>query len=400
MIQLGCFDSGVPDSECQAYLKTVEQLTRLAIAQVNAGPDRVTLERYTPEPQAMTVKEVQQGLKTAGFFTAGQVDGICGYRTQSALRLFQEYVRTYEKQADMIPDGRFGPKSQAHLRRWLAGGLKSEWMPVMEQWQAGSLGDSEYTRWIALLEKAKQRYLAQPGPGIAKVNAFTGATGTHKVADWDFSPRAGAHLVGIRREEATGKSDDVFVLLLKGLVFKFQGSTEPGAAKDPAMGFPFLLIGQHDYHFGWHHATYLALRPQPNVLVVRSKDREFRDADLASPLEPNSTINIHWGGRGLLGDLNDWSEGCQVVSGSVYMNPRQELIDCRAFMGIKSDDPIKNPDKTRGAYNVLVDLVTALSSDQSATLKYTLIAEADLDLDPALKANVADARTRVLAVAQ
>jgi hypothetical protein len=28
MIQLGCFDSDVHDSDCRAYLKTVEQLTR------------------------------------------------------------------------------------------------------------------------------------------------------------------------------------------------------------------------------------------------------------------------------------------------------------------------------------------------------------------------------------
>ena len=398
MIQLGCFDGGVQDSECKAYLRTVEELTRLALANVKAGPDKVTLKKYLPEPQMMSVAEMQQGLKRIGFFTAGKVDGICGYRTQSAIRLFQEYLRAFENHADIIPDGQFGPKSQAHLRRWLDGRLRSEWAPSIEAWQAGTLGPCEYTAWLALLQKARQRYLGHPNQALEKVNAYNGATGTHKVAQWDFSARVSAHLIGIRREEATGKSDDVFLLLMKGLVFKFQGSTEPGAAEDPAKGFPFLMLGQHDYHFGWHHATYLALRPQTNVLVVRWKDKQFSDAALANPLEPNLTINIHWGGRGLKGELNSWSEGCQVVSGSVYVNPRGNLVDCRKFMGITPDDPIKVPGKTRGAYNVLVDLVTALSSDQNATVKYTLIAEADLDLDPELKAKVADARAKVLAV--
>ena len=397
MIQLGCFDSGVQDSDCQAYLKTVEQLTRLAIKDVNAGPDRLQFMRYTPEANAMTVAEVQQGLKTAGFFTAGEVDGICGYRTQSALRLFQEYVRTYEKQVSVIPDGKFGPESQAHLRRWLTGNLKSEWTPVMEAWQAGSMGDGEYAQWISWLAKVKQRYLAQPSPAIAKVIAAPNTFGSYKVADWDFSQKLGAHLIGIRREEASNMSDDVFVLLLKGLVFKFQGSTEPGDTKDPR-GYPFLMLGQHDYHFGWHQRSYLALKPQTKVLVARWKDRQWNDAALANSLEGNDTINIHWGGRGLLGQLNTWSEGCQVITGSVYMNPRQQLIDCRSFMAIRSDDPITNPNKTRGAYNVLVDLVTALSSEQSATVKYTLLAEGDLDLDAELKASIADARSKVLAV--
>jgi hypothetical protein len=398
MIQLGCFDSGVRDSDCQAYLRSVEELTRLALASVKAGPDKVTLQKYVPEAQMMSVAEVQQALKTIGFFSAGKVDGICGYRTQSAIRLFQEYVRSVEKRAEIIPDGQFGIRSQAHLKRWLDGNLRPEWAPSIEAWQAGALGPCEYTAWLDLLDKSKQHYLDQPNPALDKVNAFNGATGTKKLAQWDFSRNINAHLIGIRREEATGMSDDVFLLLVKGLVFKFQGSTEPGKAKDPAMGFPFLMIGQHDYHFGFHQSTYLALKPQSNVLVVRWKDKQFNEAALASPLEANNTINIHWGGRGLKGELNGWSEGCQVVSGSIYINPRGELVDCRSFMGVLPDDPIKVPGKTRGAYNVLVDLVTALSSDQSATVKYTLIGEADLDLDPVLKGNVADARAKVLAL--
>jgi peptidoglycan hydrolase-like protein with peptidoglycan-binding domain len=69
------------------------------------------------EKNELKVAEVQQILRDAEFFPNGKVDGICGYRTRSAIRLFQEYVRTIEKDESMIPDGVVGPKSFAHLQR-------------------------------------------------------------------------------------------------------------------------------------------------------------------------------------------------------------------------------------------------------------------------------------------
>jgi hypothetical protein len=54
-----------------------------------------------------------------------------------------------------------------------------------------------------------------------------------------------------------------------------------------------------------------------------------------------------------------------------------------------------NSGKTRGAYNVLVDLVTAVGNDlPSNTVKYTLLLEQDLELSPSLKAGLADARAK------
>ena len=69
---------------------------------------------------------------------------------------------------------------------------------------------------------------------------------------------------------------------------------------------PFLVQGQHDYHFGWHKKTYLALRPQnKGVLIVRSKgDMRLDEADLANGLQVEGTINVHWGGLGLKRDVN------------------------------------------------------------------------------------------------
>jgi len=399
MIQLGSFDADVPEAACKAYEKQVFEITRVPVAEILEGSDKLRFKPCVPDAaQSMTVADVQQGLKSSGFFPGGKVDGICGYRTLSAMRLFQEYVRSYER-LSCLPDGRFGPASQRHLKRWMDNRTTTEWAPTIARWQAGALGQAEYTDWLSLLEKVKGKYTADPNRMLQLAGAFGGATDTRSVARWDFTPGGNIHLVGIRRNEMSGKFDDVFVLLIKGLVFKFQGSTEPGASGN-ASGVPFLVQGQHDYHFGWHKKEYLALRPQhldKGVLVVRSKgDMRLDDADLNNGLEANASINIHWGGKGMKFDVKTWSEGCQVVNGTLYLNEKNELIDCSAFAAANNAEVAGNPSKTRGAYNVLLDLVTALSSDLPGnSVKYTLLTEEDLDLGPALRQGLADARAKV-----
>lgn len=401
MISLGCWDPNISQGRCDAYRKRVEEITRVPMAQIAEGSDKLSFRAYQPDDrQPMTVKQVQQALTAIGLFPGGQADGICGYRTLSTIRLFQEYVRTAER-LPCDPDGRFGPQSQAHLQRWIGNSdKKTRWASTIERWQAGTLGQSEYTEWLSLLGKVKEKYSDQPNRMLELVNAFTGNTNTKKVAQWDFDPQR-VHLIGIRRGEFSGKFDDVFVLLIKGLVFKFQGSTEPGSSSD-ARGTPFLVQGQHDYHFGWHQKKYLALRPQSlggndGVLVVRSKnDKRLDDSDLDNGLEANSSINTHWGGKGGKFDVSSWSAGCQVINGSLYVNDENELIDCSGFVAANNGQVAKDRSKTRGAYNTLLDLVTALSGDTgSSTVKYMLLSEQDLDLDPKLSQGLAEVRARV-----
>jgi hypothetical protein len=308
------------------------------------------------------------------------------------MRLFQEYVRSVEK-LPCVPDGRFGPSTQQHLQRWISHGVVSEWTPTIERWRTRSLDQTEFTDWLALLEKVKQKYLASPTEMLRLVNAFPGKTDTLKVADWEFSPDA-IHLIGIRRSEKTNKFDDLFQLLIKGLVFKFQGSTDPGATSHP-LGAPFLVQGQHDYHFGWHKNQHLALRPSgKGVLVVRSKgDFRLDDADVTKGLEANSTIHVHWGGKGLKFDVNNWSEGCQVINGSTYLGPNNEQVDCSSIVATNNAEVASNPSKTRGAYNLLADLVLGLGNDLPGnSIRYMLLTEQDLTLTTSPL--IADARAK------
>jgi hypothetical protein len=255
------------------------------------------------------------------------------------------------------------------------------------------LGQTEFTDWLALLGKVKEKYLASPTPMLRLVNAFAGKTDTRKVSEWDFAPDA-IHLIGIRRSEKINKFDDLFVLLMKGLVFKFQGSTDPGATSNPA-GAPFLVQGQHDYHFGWHKSQHLALRPSDKgVLVVRSKgDFKLDDADVSKGLEANSTIHVHWGGKGLTFDVKTWSEGCQVINGSAYIGPNGQRVDCSSYVALNNGEIEKDASKTRGAYSLLADLVIGLGSDLPGnTVRYMLLTEQDLSSSSSPR--LADARAK------
>ena len=277
------------------------------------------------------VRDLQQFLKDAGFFPHGKLDGICGYRTIASLRLFQEYVRTVDRQASIgAADGMAGPQTRAHIERWQADRCKANWSDVM----SGSPTDG-YRAWMRLLEKTKQHYLQQPTTLLKLVDGFERPTRTRKIASWAFDPGR-IQLIGVRRNEGVPGprvNDDVFVLLVKGVVFKFFGTTDPGKTKNEG-GAPFLVPGQHPYRFGWHKVdnmarVYQALKPQDSgVIVVRdvNRDAALTESDLTGTLESNGTINVHWGGRG----ATNWSEGCQVMCGKATSITRARPSIARA----------------------------------------------------------------------
>src|SRR5581483_2765243 len=270
-------------------------------------------------------------------------------------------------------------------------GRKADWTNF-----SGARPSPECAKWMNLLAEVRKKYQASPDAMTSLVNHYSKNSDTVKVADWNFDPDR-IHLVGIRSHEAPAagqqKFNDAFVLLIHGLVFKFHGTTDPGATSNTA-GSPFLVTGQHHYRFGWHklsdsHKVYHALKPATvGVLVIRSKDLALTDADLAKGLECNNSINIHWGGEGL-GAVGSWSEGCQVFVGRNYINHHEKLIDCSKFGAANYStlgQRVGGVYQTRGAYTVLEDLVTAFSGDDKL-VRYMLINEPDLALRPEIGAN-------------
>ncbi|MFN7928700.1 MAG: hypothetical protein U0Y68_12260 [Blastocatellia bacterium] len=216
-----------------------------------------------------------------------------------------------------------------------------------------------------------------------------------KVAEWDFAPDK-IHLLGLRHHRTPSDKqtlDDLYLLLIRGVVFTFYGSTEPGVKV--AAEYPFLIPGQHRYRFGVHQMSetkkvFKALCPATNGVRVQRSAKLFpTEAELTLDPRPNTTIHIHWGGEGL-SDSAGWSAGCQVIAGKSYINHHGDVINCAPFAATNYADLGTTVNKTflsKGAYTVLEDLVAAFSGAKpdDYIVHYTLLDEADVALHPDIK---------------
>lgn len=388
---LGSCDAGKMPQDRQKFLSPYHR-DGVTTRSVSFRDDDRTAWRSFREGETNDVAQLQQFLYRAGFMPRGVIDGIFDYVTQSAARLFQEYVRTMDPEGDpkMIPDGIVGNGTLKHVQRWREQGIVCEWAKFSPQNPS-----EEFSEWMVLLARAKEYYQNHPGPIMTAVNSQEKTYSTVKAQDWDFSPDA-IHLIGIRRKQDVSAAvqranDDLFVLLVNGMVFKFWGSTDPNRKMvSKSLNAPFLVEGQHKYRFGWHKISderkiYRALKPYDSqgVLVLRDadKDHALTPRDLGSDgrknLEVNNSINIHWSGMG----RSNWSAGCQVVAGKNYINNRDQLVDCSWFTSGGYSELNSNSKKTKGAYNVLADLVVCYSKAGTDHVKYTLGREESLNLD-------------------
>lgn len=341
------------------------------------------------------IKETQAFLKATGFLFSKEPDGIFGYETLSAVRLFQEYMRTVENKGG-IPDGYVGKNTYAMMEWWKNN--KCDEAHINDWGQSQESAD--YGLWMDVLRSGKAHYQANPSQQIKTCESCGSTSDTLSVNDWNVGKDA-VHLIGIRRKQKQGfhlrkENQDLYVLVLYGMVFYFWGSTVPNVtyAGDEAgksinnNGFPFLFEGQHRYRFAWHiigskAKVYKALRPASNgILVYRMKDHD-KDGIIESQEEmnrgldthPNPTINIHWSGRG----FSSFSAGCQVIAGSSYINHLGKVVNCMDFAATNSRD-LNRASKTKGAYNMLADLILTYSKPGLPHVNYTLFREEDLPL--------------------
>jgi len=354
--------------------------------------DRTTWRRFR-DTSGQEVAELQQFLYEAGFMPKGVIDGVFDYVTQASVRLFQEYVRTVDGVSDMLPDGIVGSGTQGHIDRWKAMNHVSDWGLASTEYPT-----TEYYQWIDLLHRAKEYYQENPHPIISQVADFEKPTDSRQISDWEFDPNE-IHLIGIRRAQNLSvnrrENDDIFILLIRGLVFKFWGSTDASQNMISRRDEAFLVEGQHKYRFGWHKISeerkiYRALKPfQDGVLVFRDRDDDnaLTESDLNKGLDalPNHSINIHWSGIG----HSNWSAGCQVIAGESYINHNDEVVDCSGHAASGYSSLNASARKTKGAYNVLADLIVSFSNPGVNYLYYTLGREASLKLDLGLGPNYA-----------
>jgi len=346
------------------------------------------------------VRDFQQFLKDSGFMPKSTVDGIFGYETHAATRLFQEYIRNVQGDVSIgVPDGVAGPNTLGFVEKW-----KQAQTGICDWGKYNAQTPSqEFTQWMELLAKAKNYFITdRTNPIVQHVENYKLPSDTRKPTEWDVSPDT-VHLIGLRRSQdafagtARRENDDLFVLLIKGMVFKFWGSTDPNPGiydekkKEKRDVLPFLVESQHSYQFGWHkldeeEKVYRALRPASNgVLVFRDKDknRALTNEDIVKGLDaqPNNTINIHWSGHG----NTNFSAGCQVIAGRSYINHKGDLINCSAYAAGTYDE--LGSQKTRAAYNVLTDLLLTYGASGVRTIAYLLGRDETLRLSDIWKEN-------------
>ncbi len=394
LLYLGSCDASKFPNDKKEFLKPYHK-DGLLIDVVSFRDDNSGKWRQFRSDAGTEVEALQRFLMQAGFMTNRiQKFGIFDYATQAAVRLFQEYVRTIDKEGDktMVPDGLVGSITMKHVDRWIAEDKVCSWGLA-----AAANPTKEYNDWFELLHKAKAHYKANPGPILKHLNTLPKTYSTRKADEWTFDKNQ-IHLIGIRRNQHLPRdnreNDDVFILLINGLVFKFWGSTDPNVKESGRWDEAFLVEGQHEYRFGWHKITverkiHRALKPlnANGVIIVRDwdnsnsltpKDLEMKDSNgKLLGLLPNNEINIHWSG---IGSYN-WSAGCQVISGKSYINNKGKAIKCSyaatSYGGSK------------GAYSLLADLVIAYSKPGVSSLLYTLGREESLNIDENFGANYA-----------
>jgi peptidoglycan hydrolase-like protein with peptidoglycan-binding domain len=397
-LYLGSCDRGKVPPNRRNFLSPYHKDGLTATAVSFRDDDRTTWRSFR-EGTTNEVAELQHFLYKAGFMPRGVIDGIFDYVTQAAARLFQEYVRTLDPEGDktMVPDGIVGSGTMKHVQRWKNQGKVAEWGKTTTN------PSKEYNDWMQLLNQSKTHYKANPGPIMKAVNALNKTYSTIKATDWNFSPDE-IHLIGIRRNQGIAESlrranDDLFILLINGMVFKFWGSTDPSKNMvGTSRKAPFLVEGQHKYRFGWHKISeekkiYRALKPYNanGVIILRDLDNNnaLTPNDLAirgnNSLEVNNSINIHWSGIG----TSNWSAGCQVIVGKNYINNQNALADCSKFSSTAYSELNASSKKTKGAYNVLADLVVCYSKPGVDYVLYTLGREESLNLDTNFGANYA-----------
>lgn len=180
-LYLGDCDSGKQPQNREVFLKPFHT-DGLLIGKVSFRDDDKTTWRSFREGTGNQILKLQQFLHQAGFMPRCAFDGVFGYVTQAAVRLFQEYVRSLEQFPDMVPDGIVGSATMKHVERWQQENKAAEWGTI-----TATNPTKQYTDWMNLLHQAKSHYEAHPGPILKHLNSLSKTYATRKPSAWTFN---------------------------------------------------------------------------------------------------------------------------------------------------------------------------------------------------------------------
>ncbi|MEO0733656.1 MAG: peptidoglycan-binding protein, partial [Bacteroidota bacterium] len=144
------------------------------------------------------VEELTRKLQATGFMPNANHDGLFGYVTQAAVRLFQEYVRTRDQtiskaeRKQVVPDGIVGPITQAHLKRWVKAGLQPDWLRKEEP-------SALALTWFNRFRSAAFQLREKPTPMIKIPESYGKKCDSLPLDKWTFSLEE-PQLFGIRRK--------------------------------------------------------------------------------------------------------------------------------------------------------------------------------------------------------
>lgn len=390
-IRRGYFDADLSEAYVWEYVKSAHAgmgASLQQLFQLRMEERWVSLTAFDFAPNAITY--LQFFLCQAGFLLfekenrrQTKIWGIYGYETLAGVRLFQEYLRVHEAAEDGlhfdIPEGTVGANTWQNILRWARDNKRSHY-----DFHKGPVNMPESEIWFRLLTKLHEKQKAKPSRIQQLIDAFPEPSDTRKINDWNLDPGE-VHLIGIRRNASlraeVRENDDLFVLLLKGWVFKFWGTTDPNPCFARSDGEPYMVEGQHAYQISWFKISdpervHQALQPASRgILVFRSKNRDYA-LDESDQIEgPNLSIPFQWTGSG----KSNWSGGASAIAGGSYINPENKVVDCHDFAAVSPRRLEEG--KTRAAFNVLMDLLT-LCMEEHQLVHYSLILESDLELDP------------------
>jgi len=215
-LKLGNYDRGTAPENWRNYLINYHELPRMQTDVFRGDANDLW---HAPQALAGTpIAELQLGLKELGYLPTADVDGIFGYRTLSAVWLFQEYMRTVGGKPELgAPDGLVGKNTRVALESALAANLRCRWTVA---------GQRQDQPWLVLLESAKRKYEHDYRRILPTL--FQRPSDILTPLEWQTG-QVPVHIIGIRRTawaaslDRSGKrlNNDVFIVIANGRVMRF-----------------------------------------------------------------------------------------------------------------------------------------------------------------------------------